>query len=59
VDDWDALHARIAEQGFSVPLKSVSQGGLRFLCVDVRPWLGRFVEFTWKPDPVWTAIGER
>ena len=59
VPDWEALHAQIAQHSWTVPFESVSAGGLKYLYVDARPWLGHYLEFTWMPDEMWTALGGR
>lgn len=57
--DWDATLAEIERQKFPLVLKGNSSSGLKFVYADARDTLGHYLEYTWVPPAVWTAMGGR
>jgi catechol 2,3-dioxygenase-like lactoylglutathione lyase family enzyme len=59
VDDWGALMAKVDQQPFPVVLKGGTPGMLEFLYLDMREWLGHYVEYVWMVPERWAAMGGR
>ena len=58
VTDWDDFRARVDKQPYPVVLE---RGGdaLKFLYLDLRDFLGHYVEYVWMTDERWKQVGGR
>jgi hypothetical protein len=57
--DWDGFRARIDKQPYPIVLERTNGDALKFLYLDMRPFIGHFVEYVWACDEVWTRMGGR
>lgn len=57
--DWDATLAEVERQQLPIVYRGDTSSGLKFIYADARDTLGHYLEFTWVPPAVWTAMGGR
>ena len=57
--DWDAFRARIDKQPYPIVFERNSGDALKFIYLDMRPFIGHFVEYVWACDEGWTRMGGR
>lgn len=57
--DWDATLAEVERQKLPIVYRGDTSSGLKFIYADARDTLGHYLEFTWVPPAVWTAMGGR
>lgn len=57
--DWDATLAEVERQQLSIVYRGETSSGLKFIYADARATLGHYLEFTWVPPAIWTAMGGR
>lgn len=57
--DWSATLAEVERQKLPIVYRGDTSSGLKFIYADARDTLGHYLEFTWVPPAVWTAMGGR
>jgi hypothetical protein len=56
ISDWDPFRAKVDAEGWRIVLEG-DTGGLKFLYLDARDFLGHYLEYVWMTDERWTQMG--
>lgn len=56
VDDWDSFRAKVDKQKYPVVLEG-DTGGLKFVYLDARDFVGHYLEYVWTTPERWAQMG--